>query len=403
LTVAGKQARPQALTALAGLQLHVGRGAGAYASAAEWLALASYDGDMAAMHTLGRLYQHGRGVEQDLYRAADWYRLAAESGCAQSAFALGLLMAEEGGPVQDDVAALGWLRTAAQRWHALAPCNLALMAYAGRGQPSNPAEALAILETAVCRGNVHATVMLAEWCTDGVHMQPSPQRARNLLSQAVTMGSVKAACLLVNLLDCTAQPGDAAQVRRVLARACATPPLPANLEASLVARAHDALACWLTRQTPGRPVDDELLMHRECAAEGGVADAQAWMADHLHQRSLAEPDQLDLPQRALYWYGQASRQGHVGALLAWHIWVDGASPGVPEKTDAGSPSDGRFFGLWVAAAGQGHVRAQLQLASMYVAGLGCPVDVAAARRWLQRAADQGDSMAQGRLRELGQA
>ena len=88
-------------------------GAGDYATAlAEWRPLAE-QGDAAAQHNLGVMYDEGKGVPQDDAEAVKWYRRAAEQGLADAQYNLGQMYRKGTGVPQDHVTAHMWLNLAA--------------------------------------------------------------------------------------------------------------------------------------------------------------------------------------------------------------------------------------------------------------------------------------------------
>ena len=52
---------------------------------------AAAQGNAAAQHNLGVMYENGEGVRQDDAEAVRWYRQAAEQGVAQAQFNLGVM------------------------------------------------------------------------------------------------------------------------------------------------------------------------------------------------------------------------------------------------------------------------------------------------------------------------
>ncbi len=81
-----------------------------------WEPLAS-QGNAAAQHSLGTLYDSGRGVAQDEEKAAEWFRLAAEQGHASAQFRVGNAYFHGRGLVRDQrLAESWWLRAASQEF-----------------------------------------------------------------------------------------------------------------------------------------------------------------------------------------------------------------------------------------------------------------------------------------------
>ena len=71
------------------------------------------DGKAAAQFSIGFMYQHGEGVEQDKTAAAMWYRKAADQGYSAAQYVLGLMYMSGNGVPKDDVEAYAWLNLAA--------------------------------------------------------------------------------------------------------------------------------------------------------------------------------------------------------------------------------------------------------------------------------------------------
>src|SRR4029079_13396206 len=83
-----------------------------YAQAAKWYRLAADQGFARAQYNLGRLYQTGNGVPQDLAEAVKLYRLAAFQGDASGQASLGTMYATGAGVPQDFITAHMWFNLA---------------------------------------------------------------------------------------------------------------------------------------------------------------------------------------------------------------------------------------------------------------------------------------------------
>ncbi len=70
-------------------------------------------GDAESQFQLGRRYDKGEGVSQNLAEAAKWYRKAAEQNYGLAQFNLGLCYATGEGVTLDYVEAVKWFRMAA--------------------------------------------------------------------------------------------------------------------------------------------------------------------------------------------------------------------------------------------------------------------------------------------------
>jgi TPR repeat protein len=388
LTRAGKDARPQAMTALAGLQAHSMPNDQGYAQAANWLRKAADTGHLAARFTLGSIYMRGKGVPADPQEAANWYLQAAQAGSVSAAFYLGMLYADASTPVHNDRQALHWLNTASLGGHALAHCNAALMVMTGRGQAKDASKAVVMLASAAGKGNVHAAEMLAEWYASGQHIPQDIQQVELLLLRALELGSVRAACMLVEG-RCRGHDwsADWLNIQQLLTKHIEDKP-PADSDptdaAQQKAHMHLALGRGWEHGLVGAPDPTQALASYQAAALAGSAQAQAWMGDHERQQG----QDVATIERAIAWYRQAAQQGHVGALTTWS-----AVSALLSKSDT-LHDDAMLFDLWLSAASTGVAVAQRHVAHCYLDGRGCRMYPAAAVRWLTMAAQQGDAESQ---------
>ena len=121
---------------------------GDYAAAyREWRPLAD-QGDTAAQHNLGTLYNTGLGEEVDMVEAANWYRRAAQGGNANAQTKMGIFLARGWGLAQDYDLAAGWFREAAEQHHAQAQYNLGILYAMGAGVEQDRVQALMWLNLA---------------------------------------------------------------------------------------------------------------------------------------------------------------------------------------------------------------------------------------------------------------
>ncbi len=84
-----------------------------YATAAKWFRLAGEQGDPAAQHGLGHMYEKGLGVPHDHAEAVKWYRKAAVQGFAWAQYSLGAAYTAGEGVRQDMAEGAKWYRKAA--------------------------------------------------------------------------------------------------------------------------------------------------------------------------------------------------------------------------------------------------------------------------------------------------
>ena len=95
----------------------------------------------AEAHTLGGMYQFGRGVAEDDAEAVRWFRRAADQGHAFAQFNLATMSATGEGVPQDEAEAGRWFRLAADQGNPTARFRLGRMYANGRGVPQDDVEA----------------------------------------------------------------------------------------------------------------------------------------------------------------------------------------------------------------------------------------------------------------------
>lgn len=100
-------------------------------------------GDAAAQHNLGNMYEYGKGVPKDYGQALKWYEMAAEQGLPYSQHALSDMIRQGLGTPVDAPRAAEWVAKAAEQGLAISQHNLALMYEFGFGVTADKVKALA--------------------------------------------------------------------------------------------------------------------------------------------------------------------------------------------------------------------------------------------------------------------
>lgn len=109
-----------------GLGLVYQRGWGREDEAVKWLTRAAEQDYAPAQTELGRMYQWGKGVEQNDEMAVQLYTLAAEQGYASAQYYLGMMYQWGDGVEQNDEMAIQWYTLAADQGLASAQLNLGI-------------------------------------------------------------------------------------------------------------------------------------------------------------------------------------------------------------------------------------------------------------------------------------
>lgn len=119
---------------------------------------AAIKGAAPAQYDLGKLYEQGLGVDQDMIEARNLISKAADAGHVGAMYDLALFMAEgEGGPL-DENGAVEWFRKAADHGFLDAQYNLGVMYAEGIGTGQDLAEALYWFELATRKGDSAAAL-----------------------------------------------------------------------------------------------------------------------------------------------------------------------------------------------------------------------------------------------------
>ncbi|ABI75386.1 putative localization factor protein PodJ [Hyphomonas neptunium ATCC 15444] len=127
-------------------------------SAIPLLRRAALKGAAPAQYDLGKLYEQGIGVDQDMIQARSLISKAAEAGHVGAMYDLALFMAEGEGGELDDLGAVEWFRKAADHGFLDAQYNLGVMFAEGIGAEQDLAEALYWFELASRQGDSGATL-----------------------------------------------------------------------------------------------------------------------------------------------------------------------------------------------------------------------------------------------------
>ncbi len=110
-------------------------------------------GNAEAQFQLGRMYEEGKSVQQDLELAAAWYKKAAERGYAPAQNDLGVMYRNGSGVFRNKEEAVRWFMQAAQQCDAHGAYNLGIAYYNGDGVVSDSGMAYAWLLVAKQCGN----------------------------------------------------------------------------------------------------------------------------------------------------------------------------------------------------------------------------------------------------------
>lgn len=118
-------------------------------------------GDALAMYEVGRMYERGRGTDQNIAKAADWYKKASDKGQQEAKARLGILFLEGNGVTRNVASAADLLSSAAGAGVATAQFYLATMYENGEGLAQDQQKALHWYKAAADGGYYQAKARIA--------------------------------------------------------------------------------------------------------------------------------------------------------------------------------------------------------------------------------------------------
>ncbi|VAX00835.1 hypothetical protein MNBD_GAMMA21-2296 [hydrothermal vent metagenome] len=118
-------------------------------------------GDTQAMYEVGRMYERGRGVDEDVSEAMRWYIKSADGGSDLAHARLGMIYFTGQGAAQDYPKARSHLTIAAKNNDPAAQYYLAMMFEQGKAVKRNTAWALALYKKSAAGGYYQARTRIA--------------------------------------------------------------------------------------------------------------------------------------------------------------------------------------------------------------------------------------------------
>lgn len=147
------------------------------------------DGNPRAQVLLGRCYENGLGVNQDLSTAAKWFRLAADQNDSEAQVLLAYQYELGMGLPRNEAAVADLMRRAADNGNAEARFNLALYYSQGKfGFPKNPEESFRWAKLAADQGFAQAQRYVGACYEYGVGTTQDATTAAQWYSKAAAQG-----------------------------------------------------------------------------------------------------------------------------------------------------------------------------------------------------------------------
>lgn len=147
------------------------------------------DGNPRAQVMLGRCYENGLGVEQDLAVAAQWFQLAAEQNDSEAQVLLAYCYEVGAGVPKDPQQVMNLMTRAAREGNAEAQFNLALNYSQGiNGAEKNEQEAFRWASLAASQGYAQAERFLGACYEYGFGVNGNAQLAQEWYARAAAQG-----------------------------------------------------------------------------------------------------------------------------------------------------------------------------------------------------------------------
>jgi uncharacterized protein len=375
-----------------------GRGTARNAAlAAQWLTKSAEQGNAAAQSALSDLYWRGVGVEQDPAQALRWAEKSAAQNNAGGQNELGVLYESGFGVTRDYGKAREWFRKGADQGFGWALANLGFIYLHGWGVDPNYAEAYRRFKAAADQGNPGGEDGLGELYREGLGVERDPEKAFDWFRKSADHGYDWGQINLADMMQTSPAHRDYAKARRLLNEAIAQGNSSAmnrlgSLERDGVGGAQDFDRAfdWFSRAA-NRGYGWGMVNLAYLYANGqGVAknceQAKAWLAkavaggaqdikDYVDAHPVCKPDAAPMPSPTVV---------------------------APTLEDANAEYErGHYedaFRIYSELAdGPADPWAQANVGEFYRRGLGVARDYGLARRWFQKAADQGNPLGQNGL------
>lgn len=159
-------------------------------------------GDVGAMLSLGRLYEHGHGVARNYSKALEWYSKAAGQGLPEGYYNLGVCYEVGMGTASDMAKAGAAYAKAAELGLPVAIHKMAGMYLKGAGVPQNSATAMRLLIRAADLGLPQACYDLGQVYMQGVYAQKQDYAAAlEYFSKGAERGSLQSMASMAAYFD----------------------------------------------------------------------------------------------------------------------------------------------------------------------------------------------------------
>ena len=169
------------------------------------------DGNARAQVMLGRCYENGLGVQQDLGVAAQWFQLAAEQNDSEAQVLLAYCYQVGAGVPKDPRQVMNLMTRAAESGNAEAQFNLALNYSQGLyGAPKNEKESFRWAELSARHGYAQAERFVGACYEYGFGVTADPAQAQAWYAKAAAQGLTREGSIFNRVTEYTMPPAETA-------------------------------------------------------------------------------------------------------------------------------------------------------------------------------------------------
>lgn len=166
------------------------------------------NGDTLAMYEVGRMYERGRGTEQDMAKAAAWFQKSADKGQQEARARLGILYYDGLGLPKNVNKAAELLATAANAGVSSAQFYLALMYENGDGMPQDSQKAIQWYKAAADGGYYQAKGRMQQLAQQPIQPRKPVKKPKPAI-QTPTQAAPKEEKVIEESTDTREKPGEA--------------------------------------------------------------------------------------------------------------------------------------------------------------------------------------------------
>lgn len=340
--------------------------------------VAADSGEIAAQERLASMYRHGLGVDEGVQASVAWLKRSAEAGAVNSQRELSTAYEHAIGIEKDIERSIYWLERAAKQGDSTALFELAIRYLRGEGVQKDLQKAIDLLRKAAWEGNSKAFANLNLAAAHQMTKADPDLAGESLLGEYGARIDAGLKDFIKDQLRQGADSGDTDLCYQF-----------AHFNQREIERGFD-----------DRTTEEENIELLERAAKQGHADAQYHLAEILSSRDVDQIYETGLRSAlkrafrrlggtndAMRWYLAAAEQGHVraqfnlGYRFTNRYLLDG-----PVRAKSGL--------MWLErAALSAHVPAMMHLGAIYAEGKLVRRDLGKTTNWYRKAASLGDDQA----------